>query len=387
MPNTYHTSHSFRGFDDYVELFRSGVQTDSQGRTKTWTNDELDEIVANHEPAPIVIGHPKTDSPSYGWSHELKREGDFLLGKFSDVEPEFEKMVEDKRFPNRSVRFKATDKGLALQHVGWLGAAAPAVKGLKQVEFNSDDTDAYEFVSDAWATGVITRTFRRLRDFLIEKFSAEEADRVVNDFDLEMLADLAAEQRRPVIENTNSFNAPDGDKPVPKTYTDEQIEQIRKDARDAVTAEFSTKETDYKTQLSQEREKRLRAEFQAYANDQVDEGKMSPAMATGIVEFMLALSAQPVEFEFSTGEGESKKDVKQSPADWFKGFVATLPKGFDFSETRAGEHLDDNSQFEYNAPQGATVNPERLALHKKAVEYMNANNVDYVEAVIAVESK
>jgi hypothetical protein len=384
MPNTHH---QFKGFGDFVELFRAGEQTDSQGRTKIWTHEELDQVVANHMPAPAVIGHPKTDAPAYAWSSELKRDGDLLLGKFRDVEPQFEAMVKEKRFPNRSVRFRKTDQGFQLAHVGWLGATPPAIDGLKQVEFSTEDSDGYEFVSEAYATSVITRTFRRLREFLIDKYSAEEADRVVNDYDLEALADLAAEQREQLERPTSHFNKPDGDSAVPKTYTDEEIQAIRDEARQAAESEFSGQANDYKTQLTQERNQRLTSEFKAQITGLVDAGKLTPAMAEGAVEFMLAIAGDETEFEFSTGEGDKQKDTKQSPADWFKGFLDGLPKAFDFNETGAGEHLDGKGQFEFNAPAGAIVDPDRIELHNKAVEYMNQNNCDYVEAVIAVENK
>ncbi|MDD5272175.1 MAG: hypothetical protein PHU14_05600, partial [Methylovulum sp.] len=116
----------FKGFGDYIEVFRAGKQTDSKGDTRVWTVGDIDQIVAHHcassEPVPMVIGHPTDTAPSYGWSRDFKREGDVLLAKFSQVEPAFEKMVREGRFRNRSVRIIKGRDGLRLGHVGWLGA-------------------------------------------------------------------------------------------------------------------------------------------------------------------------------------------------------------------------------------------------------------------------
>jgi hypothetical protein len=57
---------------DWFEVFKVGSHTDSSGNTKTWTEEELKQIAdtynkqSEHE-APIVVGHPKTDSPAFAW--------------------------------------------------------------------------------------------------------------------------------------------------------------------------------------------------------------------------------------------------------------------------------------------------------------------------------
>lgn len=386
MPNSIrHKVSEFKGFDDFIEVFRAGAQTSSDGVTQNFTHNDLDQIVSNHQPVPIVIGHPKADAPAYGWSHSLKRDGDVLLAKFSDVEPQFEKMVADKRFPNRSIKIKKTQAGWTLAHVGWLGAAAPAVEGLKPVQFATDDKSIeIEFVSDAYVTGTVARTFRRLRDFLIENFGAEKADRVVSDFDLEMLGELAVEQRLENQPTVNSYTKPNGDKPVPKTYTDEEIAALEQRARDGVTAQFAAQNTELTNQLTAAHNQRLTTEHQAFVTSLIDAGKLTPAQAAGMVEFMLAQPA--AEFEFSTGEGDTKATSKKITLDWFREFASRLPKQVDMNESDAGKQTDDTGQLEFHAPAGAVVSPDRLALHNKAVQYMNQNKCDYVEAVIACEN-
>ncbi|MCA0405598.1 MAG: hypothetical protein LCH39_05550 [Proteobacteria bacterium] len=59
-----------------------------------------------------------------------------------DIDPEFADQVRQKRYAKVSASFYMPDAGnnptpgsYALKHVGFLGAAAPAVKGLKQAQF------------------------------------------------------------------------------------------------------------------------------------------------------------------------------------------------------------------------------------------------------------
>ena len=127
----------------WVEIFRTEKHTDSNGKEWDWTDEDLDRIISQYNPeeheAPIVIGHPKHDSPAYGWVEALKREGKILKAKLKDLVPEFVDMVKRGLFKKRSI---ALYPNLSLKHVGFLGAIAPAVKGLRNVSF----TEKKEFI-------------------------------------------------------------------------------------------------------------------------------------------------------------------------------------------------------------------------------------------------
>jgi hypothetical protein len=124
---------------DLIEIFKAGTHTDSSGNTREWTDKDLQEIAslydpANHE-APIVIGHPDTDSPAYGWVESLKAEGGKLLAKLKDVAPEFKDRFKRGLYKKVSI---ALYPDLGLRHIGFLGATPPAVKGLKQAIFGDE---------------------------------------------------------------------------------------------------------------------------------------------------------------------------------------------------------------------------------------------------------
>lgn len=133
--------------EHWIELFRAGTHTDSSGKTQTWTEQDLDTIVAKYDPstheAPAVIGHPKDNAPAYAWVESLKREGTSLWGKFKQVLPEFAEAVAQGSYKKRSI---ALYPDMTLRHVGFLGAQPPAIKGLKDIAFASgDDCITIEF--------------------------------------------------------------------------------------------------------------------------------------------------------------------------------------------------------------------------------------------------
>lgn len=125
-------------------IFKTGEHTDSNGNIKVWTKDDLDKICYQfenvHSVVPICVGHPKTNSPAYGWIKEVKRIGDNLYCSFKEVQDEFKTALNKGLFKNRSI---SLDKDFNIRHLAFLGAQAPAIKGLE--EFCYQDFDSYEF--------------------------------------------------------------------------------------------------------------------------------------------------------------------------------------------------------------------------------------------------
>ena len=384
LSSAIQTALDFKGFDDLVELFKAGEQTDSLGNTRTFTTDDLDDMVTNHEPFPIVSGHPKTDDPAYGWSSKLVRDGDSLFGQFGDVDPDFSNMVENKRFPNRSVRLSKTENGFAVAHVGFLGAAAPAVKGLKQVEF-SEDTDGFDFEFSSYTDGIIARILRRIRESLIAKESLEVANEIIPEWELEALAEDAARERIEENKSDSIFNKHQNnggaDVPDKKEFTQADLDKAISDANKSKDADYSSATKDLKTQLGTERKTRLTAEYTSSVNGWVEEGKLTPAMAAGAVDFMLQLDSE-TEFEFSQGEGDKETKTKTNGIAWFKDFIGGLGNSVSLGAVDDDDIESDVGAF--NAPAGSVVDVDRAALEVKANAYMQKHDCDFVQAVVAV---
>lgn len=76
--------------------------------------------------------------------------------------------------------------------MGFLGAVPPAVKGLANIKFEEGDSVTFDFYDPEM--GAVARMFSRLRDFFIEKYSLEEADKVLNSYDIDFLKEKAIKE-------------------------------------------------------------------------------------------------------------------------------------------------------------------------------------------------
>jgi len=129
-----------------LEIFKVGKHTSSNGVTKDYTLEDLNQIITNHsEPTPIVVGHPKDNSPAFGWIKSLFLKGESLFAEATDIVPEFLDLLKQKIYKNRSVSLKTNAEGqLFLNHVAFLGGALPAVKGLEELNLSSDESESFE---------------------------------------------------------------------------------------------------------------------------------------------------------------------------------------------------------------------------------------------------
>jgi len=349
----------FKGFGDWIEIFKGGKQIDSQGREHDG-DAIIDRAVNNfniktHEP-PLVVGHPQNNAPAFGWVQGLKKSGGRLLAKFKDVVPEFEAIARQGLYKKRSASFYPDGR---LRHVGFLGAAPPAVKGLADLKFEAaDDALSFEFYDPGM--GTVARIFRGLRDWLIEKEGTETADTIIPNWDLEYIAEISNETKTepvpdfsgkrdknkedkamkfsefmeifkfwktveenpdlelPAFKATPSQNSGKDD----SSFTEADIEAAKKAAADAerekVEAEFAEK------QLTKQREAR-NGEISTWCDTLIEAGKVIPAwVKMGLKEFCLKLDAENV-IEFS-------EETKVTALDWFKNFVEEIPKVVEFKE-------------------------------------------------------
>jgi len=346
----------FKGLTDWFEIFRTGTWTDAAGNTKTWSEQDLDTIAANYNPAeeeaPLVIGHPDTDSPAWGWVEGLKQAGGVLYAKGKQVVGEFEDMVKQGLFKRRSVRL--TPDGTRLLHVGFLGAAAPAVKGLKNIAFDDRENGiTIDYAIESWTLETVARIFRSIRDWIIEKEGKEKADAIIPDWDVEYIKDEAREAEsgfaqeqlkkeasimnevKTKIKNMLMSMGIDmskvPDEAIPesgsaKLFTEAEVaaqveaakEQATTEAKQAKDSEFAKRE---KTARAEAR----KAEIAAFCETLKKEGHMIPAWEkAGLQDFMQSLDGEEV-IEFAA-------EAKASRLDWFKAFLGELPKVINFSE-------------------------------------------------------
>ena len=326
----------FKGLDDWIEVFRSGTHVDSKGVERTFTNADLDKVVANHAlgAAPAVLGHPEDNDPAYAWVDEIKRDGDSLFVKFRDINPAFAQAVEKKAYANRSVSLYQDKKhGLRLRHVGWLGAALPALDGLKPVEFAADaDAELIEFTGECdavrsliWASQNVASLFRGFREYLIEQSGVEAADKVVPGWAIDNLTSSAERASAALdAENQPAFTAPTpngGDMPA----TPEEIARIKAEAKAeaeaaataAAEAKFAAQGKDLAELRKQRKEESIGAKVKAWKAA----GLVTPAEEPALREFMSVLEDHAGDFTFSSGEGATAAQIKKTPKDFFAEFM------------------------------------------------------------------
>lgn len=372
-----------------LAIFRSGSHTAVDGRALNFTAADLQQIAASYDPAndgaPLVVGHPSIDAPAYGWAKSLSVEGDTLYAVPDQVDAQFAEMVNAGRFKKISSSVYLPDSPgnpkpgqLYLRHIGFLGAAAPAVKGLKAASFGEADALFVEFseapVPLSGLGAKVAGMFRRLRAHLATT-SGTDLGSVLPDSDiesLETLSDDEAAEAAAFAERTHATE-PVMTNPDPKAAA-EFAEQQKKLADQAT--ELASRET----ALAEREGKARRDDAVSFAEQLVKDGKLLPREQAPVVELLLAMP--PANAPLSFAEGEAT--VSKPGADVLRGFLTGLPKRIAYGE-KSAEHRDGDAPVNFAAPDGTHVDAGRLELLSKARAWQASHpNTSLTDAVRAV---
>lgn len=330
-----------------INIFRAGTHTDSSGTKMDFTEDMLKAAVSNYSPsiheAPIVVGHPTTNGPAWGWIEKLEYSDGNIYAIPKQVNADFADQVQQGAYKKVSASWYLPDApnnpspgALSLRHVGFLGAQPPAVKGLQAIEFNETDDATIEF-SDSWAIAdgqsMIANTFKALREFIIDKFSKEDADQVIPSYlsdELKSNAEYIARQQSESDEAiTPSFNEVN-------TVTLEELQA----ANAALTAANEAHEAEnaaLKSQVSSFEESKAAArktEIALKVDALITSGKATPAQRPQLLAFAEALEATGKTIEF--GEGDNKRELNS--ADALIDFLSKGKTAVDFEERSQDEN-------------------------------------------------
>lgn len=375
-----------------IEVFRHGTFTPMEGQAITFTASQVSALVANYDPAvfsaPIVIGHPKTDDPAFGWveSLSLSADGKVLAQPETDsLEPQFAAMVAAKRFRKVSVAlFPPTHPAnpkpgeFYLKHVGFLGAAAPAVSGLKTAELAGDaeGTIEIEFGSvDAWS---LKRILRGVRDWLVEKEGVEKADQIVPGYALDSIEIPDPPNAGPCYA-TEDEAMPTPQNPNPNDAAREAAFAARDTDLTAREAAIKERETAAAKAASEART----AAATSFADTLVAAGKLKPANKPALVVALAAADAlDAIEF----AEGDAKKS--ESPGAIMRRVLSDVKPFVDFAEKApSGTAPTATSIGSFAAPDGAQVDAAEAAIHAKALAHQRANPaLSYADSVAAVSA-
>ena len=323
--------------EKWIEIFKTGTHTDSSGNKKKWTTKDIDKIVSSYAArevdAPAVIGHPRSNAPAYGWVLDLKRDGEKLLAKVKPTAKEFVDWLRKGLYRHVSMSVRPD---LTLRHVGFLGAAPPAVKGLKVPEFADEEFTEIEIQIKEDAAMPTEKEFKELKE---EK---EKLEKELKEFKEKS--------------DTGSGKAGEDLKT--------EFEEFKK-KYEKLESDFAVTEEEKAAARKELKRLRLNArknQFSQFLNEEVAWGALNEEQKNTALRILQTLSGE----EF-TEEGEEPEEVKE-----FKEFLKGIP-----GKTKPGE-VATRTQAS-----GATEKAKEF--EEKVTEYMKANEgADYKEAVVKV---
>lgn len=364
-----------------IHIFKTGTHTDSHGQTLTFSESDLAAAVAAYDPnlhqAPIVVGHPKTDAPAYGWVQSLTGNGGNLFATPEQVNTEFSEQVAAGSYKKVSASFYPPNspanpaKGAYyLRHVGFLGAEPPAIKGLQPIEFN-ETCDAVTLTVDFTEK---TSAFDAFVSAMRTLFFGESDTTDITTYD-----HIPDNQKDDAMSNPAPTTPP-----VPPVSTTPPVVPDSPPAdttdKDAIIATLQA-QLDAKTQAeSTAKVQAAEKENADFSESLVTDGKIAPAEKTIITAMLDALdrdsSHAPVEFGESDKSLPLKEAVKAKLSD---ANANTFSHLFSESATKL-----QTVSANFDAPAGTSIDADRLALHNQALTYSEAHKVDYPTALTAI---
>lgn len=369
-----------------IHVFKPGKHTAMSGEVAEFTESDLAASAAAYNPAlheaPMVIGHPKADAPSYGVISAVRHTDDGLVAEPEHVDAAFAELVRTKRYSKVSASFytpTAPNNPVPgvyyLRHVGFLGAQPPAIKGLKPIEFADVEEGVIEFGD--WGDRNNASLWRRMRDAWIARFGLEDAEKVLPSYIVDSLTEDALKTDPPGTNHTSMY-AEGGDSMTPEQLAAGAAEiQKEKEALEAREATVKAKEAEFAERdaaAAKAAKEHRDAEIVEFADSLVKAGQLRPADKDGLVKVMQSLPDSVTVLEFAEGS----TTATPTPAlKALQGFLKGLPKQLEFGEhatrSKSAEGLDlDNPTAIANAAQeyqeaearhGRTVSIELAVQH------------------------
>lgn len=163
-----------------LHIFRAGSWVSMSGAEVSLTADDVQATADAYDPsvreAPLVLGHPKTDDPALGWVAGLSARDGELFAVTKDVSPRLTDLVATGSYRKISSAFippssksNPTPGVWYLRHVGFLGAAIPAVHGMRDAELAAgvDGDDVVAFAEQRTGASALQAKVDAERDALL----------------------------------------------------------------------------------------------------------------------------------------------------------------------------------------------------------------------------
>jgi hypothetical protein len=314
------------------EIFKTGSHTSDKGIQKEYSLDDLNFIAQSYNPtedeAPIVIGHPIDNSPAYGWvsSLEVTEDGKLVADAPDEkLNSEFLSAVQEGRYKKRSISLTPEGK---LRHIGFLGGAAPAVKGLADIQFSQPSSTVIEF-------------------------------EIENDSNLELALEPEPNSFDSIQSQLNSIN--------------ESMKQLSSNFSETQNSELSTKFTLLSNEITSLKSKITKSEFESLLENKLGVGSLTPAIKDKLLAVSNFTEAQNFSADFS--QEKFNKDLNTLLTD----LVNSFPKVIYY------ENFAEKPEFETDKLTDEfanySVDAEAKALHNKALALSKKENITYLSAV------
>ena len=302
------------------------------GTTGGWTEADAERMVSLYDPAkseaPIVIGHPK-EGPAYGWvkALRLRQNGKTIVdAQLHQVDPQFADLVKTGRFKQRSVGLYRDLEGTGgpyLRHLGFLGAAAPYVKGLKPIQFG--DAEHIEFA--VTIEGDQMSNEPKNKDAKKEPALSEEHVTLLTRF-AEGFKGLLAKWSDSPTASPDIKDALAKQRQEMEVTFSEKFEALKKEISDAATAAAK--------KVSEITVGQTKGTIQAFVDKLSAEGKWLPAFqkAYGLQTLMEQLAGSDVVLSFTEkvkeGDKTGDKEIKRPALEVLQRFFTDLPEMVNF---------------------------------------------------------
>ena len=391
-----------------IKIARTGTFTEMRGRKVTFDQDFLQSLADSYNPslrsAPLVKGHPRIEDPAYGWVEGLSCEDDGLYALVGKVDPDFAADVNAGRWANVSPEIYLAgaagnpDENARpyLRHVGFLGAAQPAMSGLGTAALSGASAEdgvargpiislSEESVLSGWRVTSLGRSLVRLVGFL-KTIAPDGKDAAALD-DLEreatsLIEDGAAASERAWQENKDvALSAPTGHSAhgsdeSSNISTTERGEGMDKDELKAATDQLAADRVALAAEqkaLAEEKQV-LRKGRQAARIDALETaGKLVPAQRELVASLAAALPEGDGVVSFAQGDEQKKQSAEEA----FFTLLEGLPERVSFGEAAP---VDGREVADVDSVEGVISAANALV----KAEAARGNNIDYEDAVARV---
>lgn len=347
---------------DRIAIFRAGTHRDEKGRAWTFSEADVAAIAAGYDPAvhqaPHVLGHPKTDAPAWGWTKALEVENGVLYETREQVDPAFAEAVDAGRYKFRSASFyepndpaNPTPGSWHLKHVGWLGAQPPAVKGLGPAFAEDDASEGVTFgeADGFWVKDIL----RGIRDWIIDKFSLEEADKVIPAYAI----DNVDREGPKFAEGASPATVAEAEEALGRAAAATALIDAREaelNAREAAIAAREAAASADQVAFAETARQGARADDAAFVDQLVTEGRLPPARADQVKTLLGVLDGDA---------GVAFAEGQDGPRDQLRALLSGLGQSIVFAEVapQAGVRFAETRTADEHAAAIRTVMAEAEA--------------------------